>query len=140
MQTFLPYPDFAKSAGCLDNQRLGKQRVEAKQIVLALEDPNYGWQNHPAVKMWRGHTLGLAQYGWHCCEEWTRRGFRDSLTLWFAGRFPDHIPDKYDYPVWMGDAEFHLSHQSNLCRKAPWHYRDHFPTINMSLPYKWPVP
>ncbi len=26
MQTFLPYPDFTKSAQCLDNKRLGKQR------------------------------------------------------------------------------------------------------------------
>ena len=33
MQTFLPYPDFVKSAQCLDYRRLGKQRVEAKQIL-----------------------------------------------------------------------------------------------------------
>jgi len=33
MQTFLPFPDFAESAKCLDNRRLGKQRVEAKQIL-----------------------------------------------------------------------------------------------------------
>lgn len=33
MQTFLPYPDFALSAKVLDNKRLGKQRLEAKQIL-----------------------------------------------------------------------------------------------------------
>jgi len=32
MQTFLPYADFKESAQCLDYRRLGKQRVEAKQI------------------------------------------------------------------------------------------------------------
>jgi hypothetical protein len=36
MQTFLPYPDFAKSAAVLDNKRLGKQRVECLQILTAL--------------------------------------------------------------------------------------------------------
>ena len=36
MQTFLPYPDFAKSAACLDNRRLGKQRVECLQILKTL--------------------------------------------------------------------------------------------------------
>ena len=33
MQTFLPYPDFARSAAVLDRQRLGKQRVEVLQIL-----------------------------------------------------------------------------------------------------------
>lgn len=37
MQTFLPYPDFKKSASCLDNKRLGKQRVEAWQIYSTLQ-------------------------------------------------------------------------------------------------------
>ena len=34
MQTFLPYPDMIKSAKALDYKRLGKQRVEAKQIIF----------------------------------------------------------------------------------------------------------
>ena len=29
MQTFLPYPDFKRSAEALDRQRLGKQRSSA---------------------------------------------------------------------------------------------------------------
>lgn len=33
MNTFLPYPSFDESAKCLDYKRLGKQRVEAKQIL-----------------------------------------------------------------------------------------------------------
>jgi hypothetical protein len=36
MQTFLPYPDFRESLESLDNKRLGKQRVEALQLTLAL--------------------------------------------------------------------------------------------------------
>ena len=33
MQTFLPYPNFAASAGTLDDRRLNKQVVEAYQIL-----------------------------------------------------------------------------------------------------------
>lgn len=36
MQTFLPYPDFIKSASVLDKRRLGKQRVETLQIMQAI--------------------------------------------------------------------------------------------------------
>lgn len=49
MQTFLPFPSFIESARVLDNKRLCKQRVECLQILKALHDPSYGWQNHPAV-------------------------------------------------------------------------------------------
>lgn len=38
MQTFLPYKSFEQSAACLDNKRLGKQRVEVLQILKALPD------------------------------------------------------------------------------------------------------
>ena len=53
MQTFLPYKDFTKSAKALDNKRLGKQRVEVKQILNALDGKSKGWTNHPATNMWR---------------------------------------------------------------------------------------
>ena len=46
MQTFLPHKIFHISAEMLDYRRLGKQRVEAKQILNAL-DPEYnkkGWK------------------------------------------------------------------------------------------------
>ena len=38
MQTFLPYPDFAKSARSLDYHRLGNQRGHCLQILTALTD------------------------------------------------------------------------------------------------------
>ena len=63
MQTFLPYQDFAKTAACLDYRRLGKQRIEAKQIYLALTVKDYGWKQHPAVKMWAGYECLLLIYG-----------------------------------------------------------------------------
>ena len=134
MQTFLPYADFALSAKCLDWKRLGKQRVEAFQILKALTTPSYGWQNHPAVKMWRGYEDALGLYMNLCIEEWKRRGYRNSMTP-APLRFHDSVPT----PPWLGRREFHESHQSNLVRKDPEHYRRFFPRIAADLPYIWPV-
>ncbi len=42
MQTFLPYPDFEKTARVLDSRRLGKQRAEALTIIRCLVSPTAG--------------------------------------------------------------------------------------------------
>lgn len=136
MQTFLPYSDFAHSAACLDRQRLGKQRVEAKQILLALSDTSYGWQSHPAIKMWRGYELALAQYGWAICAEWRQRGYQDTLLPYFAQRsLLEHPP----LPGWLGGEALHASHRSNLLRKLPEHYQQFWPGEPNNLAYVWPV-
>lgn len=139
MQTFLPYPDFAQSAACLDNKRLGKQRVEAKQIYLALTPPTYGWQNHPAVKMWRGYEWKLLVYTEVICREWQRRGFNDTILAWIPYEKCLANNPSYSFPEWFGNEAFHLSHQSNLVRKDPVHYRKYFPTVPDDLPYVWPT-
>lgn len=63
MQTFLPYADFSGSAAALDPRRLGKQRVEAIQVLRGLTVPGYGWRHHPAVRMWAGYEEALVRYG-----------------------------------------------------------------------------
>ena len=118
----------------LDNKRLGKQRVEAKQIYLALTDPSYGWQNHPAVKMWRGYEPQLIAYGIATCTEWLSRGFNDSLRPWFL----THSKSFFEPVPWITPA-FCRSHQSNLIRKDPIHYRKFFPAVPDNLPYIWPT-
>lgn len=135
MQTFLPYPDYARSAAALDYRRLGKQRVEAKQLYLALTQSNYGWAHHPAAKMWRGHLSSLLDYGVAICEEWRSRGYRDTLLDWFTSQA--YTPDTR-LPDWLTE-EFCRAHQSNLVRKAPEHYRPLFPDVPDNLPYIWPV-
>lgn len=79
MQTFLPYPDFILSSQCLDNKRLNKQIIEAQQIFTANHNFEHGiksgWQNHPAVKMWRGYNKMLLKYREACLFEWRRRVF-----------------------------------------------------------------
>ena len=143
MQTFLPYPDFARSAAVLDRQRLGKQRVECKQILLALTDPSYGWQNHPAVKMWRGWDAHLARYGMAVCTEWVRRGYRDTLFDFFDKRHVystnENLRDMYEVPPHLADPAFNASHRSNLLRKDPVWYGKYGWTEPADLPYVWPT-
>ena len=135
MQTFLPHPDLGLSAVCLDNKRLGKQRVEVYQILNALTGKSTGWVNHPATKMWRGYERALAVYGALCCIEWMTRGYKDSLKPIF-----DAVPSNGRvYPAWFGDDELHDSHKSNLLRKMPlWYSRFGWDVPN-DLPYYWPV-
>lgn len=121
MQTFLPYRDFAENSRCLDSKRLGKQRVEVLQILNALTDPSKkGWKNHPCTRMWRGHEGALIRYGVAICEEWTRRGFRDTVREKLLARMP---PLDTGDPAWLGDERLHASHRATLLRKAPDHYR-----------------
>ena len=143
MQTFLPYSDYAKSAKVLDNRRLGKQRVETLQIMKAILQPDYGWQNHPAVKMWRNHAVALLEYQVAICNEWTSRGYKDTClekTLAIVQPFLDDDATSYTAPNWVGDDAIHLSHRSNLLRKDAAHYGPLFEAgLSDKLPYIWPV-
>lgn len=140
MQTFLPYPDFLESARVLDRQRLGKQRVEAYQILKALTEPEYGWKNHPAVKMWKGHEGALAIYGLAICNEWHNiRGYKDTMADRFRFYLFAASRQEIEMPDWFGNPIFHKSHQSNLLRKNEEHYRKFFKNTPSDLPYIWPV-
>lgn len=149
MQTFLPCPDFSLSAQVLDQRRLGKQRVEALQILRGLIVPGYGWRHHPAVRMWTGYEEALVRYGLEMCRTWTAGGRGDTvaatLTADFAAHRPDAVPrdqgvlaEAGEVPPWLGDAAFHRSHQSALVRKDPDFYGPRFPGVPDDLPYVWP--
>jgi Pyrimidine dimer DNA glycosylase len=134
VQTFLPYPDYKQTAQALDYRRLGKQRVEAMQIlrILLNETDRKGWRTHPAVLMWKGYETALAQYGKIICEEWIRRGYKDTLLPYFTERARGSI----SYPMWGDD--FHRAHQSNLIRKDANYYIAKFGNeIPSTLEYIW---
>lgn len=131
MQTFLPIPSLTGSASILDNKRLGKQRVEAKQILNALRGLTKGWVNHPATRMWRGYEPALCAYMDACIDEWVRRGYNNTMRV--------VRPTNIVLPPWFGDPAFHASHRSNLLRKAPQHYSQYGWTEGPDLPYVWPV-
>lgn len=137
MQTFLPLPNFYQSLWTLDPKRLGNQiYLEAKIIV------NGGWPNHPISKMWKGYEWQLCTY---CLE-----GLRV-----LANKHNRNYPHWEDYffelqktftnkslPPWIGFKPLHLSHQSNLVRKNPNHYKQFIPNLFsvkslIELPYIW---
>lgn len=146
MQTFLPYANPRASAAALDDLRLGKQRVETFQVLRALTWAQYGWRNHPVVRMWRGFVPALVAYGLACVDEWRARGRADataaSLLEFTGGLAPDwdELHDRGEVPPWIGDEALHLSHQSSLLRKDPGHYRPLFGDVPDDLPYVWPDP
>jgi hypothetical protein len=137
MQTFLPYSDFQKSAECLDYRRLGKQRIETMQLLRVTLGTSNGWSQHPAAKMWRGHSRALCEYGMVMCREWIRRGYKDTQLPIFENIA---LPVEYRLPSWIGDEAFHASHRSNLLRKFPEHYSTFGWTESPDLPYIWPIP
>ncbi|GAQ66513.1 MULTISPECIES: MSMEG_6728 family protein [Streptomyces] len=150
MQTFLPYPDFRASAQALDRRRLGKQRVEALQVLRGLVRPGYGWRRHPAVRMWAGYEEALVRYGLEICAVWCEQGHRDTCAATLVTDFTAFRPGATtrdqaglaaagELPPWLGDDAFHRSHRSALLRKDPDLYAGSFPGVPDDLPYVWPA-
>lgn len=141
MQTFLPYPSFVESARVLDRARLGKQRVEALQVLRALTVAGYGWRNHPVATMWRNWLPALTKYALDITDAWIERGHADSVrpqVLEFAPEVEALEQAELELPPFIGDPAFHASHQSNLVRKDPEFYGPVFPGVPADLPYVWP--
>ena len=132
MQTFLPYKDFNKSLQSLDYRRLGKQRVEAKQIlnVLLGRTETKGWRNHPITKMWAGYESALQLYFNLCVKEWIGRGYNNNMEL-------ENIEGDVVYPIWLGDDIFHSSHRANLLRKDLEFYSTEGWDEDSTNPYAW---
>lgn len=94
MQTFLPVPDFGKSARILDWRRLGKQRLEPVICIMAFSICRAS-SRHPAVRMWRGYEDALIDYGNKIILEWIDRGYVNNmlehgivLPPWFGSAVP----------------------------------------------------
>lgn len=144
MQTFLPYKELHKSAFCLDNLRLNKQCVETVQIYKAITDPEYGWQNHPAVNMWRKYENYLILYGVRVCNEYKKRFGKlhwahYQLLLPAYHIFEVLLKNEICKPKWLGYKPFHDSHRSNLLRKNPEWYGKFNWKVPDNLPYYWPT-
>jgi hypothetical protein len=137
MQTFLPSPNFTESARVLDYRRLGKQRVEAFQILKALDNRNKGikaaWINHPATLMWVGYEDALGYYMNCMISEWVQRGYNNTMVM-------HPLMKKLEYPNWLGDEKLHESHRIALLVKNYDHYKQfNWAAIKpLSYEYTWP--
>lgn len=131
--TFLPFPDFKQSISVLDTKRLGKQRVEASQILKAIRNGG-GYAKHPATKMWIGYENALCQYYNICLDEWESRGFTNNMVR-------ENIAGEIVYPWYIGWEIFHNSHKASLYRKDTEFYSCKFKdleSIYINRGYIWP--
>lgn len=135
----MPYDDFYVSLNCLDNKRLGKQRVEAKQILNVLLNrprkdgqPYKGWLNHPCVRMWRGYENALKEYFNISVMVWEERGFKNTME------YEDH-DGRVPLPGWMHEPILNFSHRSNLLRKDYDYYSKYGwqHEVSPDEPYAW---
>ena len=129
MQTFLPYEDLEKSVKSLDYRRLGKQRVEAMQLLSSIYIEDYSWRSHPASKMWRPYPEALQMYMDLCIDEWVSRGYKNTMTK------SNIVTNKM--PIWLGDERLHASHRSNLLKKDLDFYSVYQWREPNDLPYFW---
>jgi hypothetical protein len=132
MQTFLPYSDFKKSLECLDYRRLGKERIEAKQIhnILTGQQKSNAWKQHPAVKMWENFEDALALYHNLCIKEWIKRGYKNNMPLLEIKNVV--------LPFWLGNEKFHASHRASLLYKNYNYYKQFNWKEEPKINYIWP--
>lgn len=129
------------TAKVLDRQRLNSQRSEAIRIAkinLGLIR-DYKYENHPAVKMWKGYAPFLILEYLRCIlKEWENRGYKNIKCAADYTILYNLVKNcSVKRPLWL-DWEFMKAHQSNLVRKKPEHYRKYYPSIPDNLPYIWP--
>lgn len=113
MQVFLISKDFQETAKVLDDKRLVKQNLEARQILNTLIGKSEGWKNHPAVLAFKGYEKYLARYGLAINAECIARGFKGSNADFF-----NEIVLSKDYvdsePAWLSNQSIFVSHRGRL--------------------------
>lgn len=141
MQTFVPEMSYTDISYALDNKRLFKQAVEVKQIFRSLTIDDYGWKNHPAVKMWAGCEEQLLIYGWEMvCHAVSQRGFNSPVLYpWYQQQISNLQGTDYPMPAWWGDHRVHASHRAMLFRKEPDHYPQYQTEADSINEYYWPT-
>lgn len=151
MQTFLSYKSYKRTAKTLDYRRLGKQRIEARDILYLChrrkgddrrvqfnksnKQAEYLWKryrNHPAVLMWENNINSLKLYYNTIVQEWVDRGYNNNLELFI-------IRGKIKHPDWLGNSKFHSLHRANLLRKNFDFYSRYNWKEEPAEGYYWPV-
>lgn len=132
MMTFVVSSDVTECAKALDYRRLGKQRVEAYQILRTLRGHSHGWKNHPAVRMWMGYEDGLVMYMNAMIDEWVLRGYKNTMKK------EEPKEEHPKFPWWFYWKPLHDSHKAALIRKESKYYHFDVDETFMKHGYIWP--
>ena len=132
----MPSANFQECSRILDNKRLGKQRIESRQILDdLLNNTKRGWKSHPVSRMWAGYETSLALYMNNMILEWENRGFKNIIM-----KLSD-LPDKeiVVYPHWLGKEKYHSAYRAILLAKD-YNYYSQFGWRELPNLNKWPYP
>ena len=139
VNTFILSNDIKETMKILDYKRLGKQRVEAMQIINILTQIQSlsqtqtkipGWSNHPIVLMWKGYINGLKYYCNCAIDEWIARGYKNTMEK--------YVISDFIMPWWCLNIQVQMSHRASLYRKDPIYYDSIRPSIEyINTGYIW---
>jgi hypothetical protein len=132
VNTFIITENLSDTFKLLDSKKLGKQRLEAKQIIEILERidngediTNIAYASHPAAKMWIGYTNALKAYYNLCVFEWINRGYNNTMKLYPIehNKFKNlninsKLVNQYNYPRFASFLPFINSHKAALIRNS----------------------
>jgi len=134
---FHPFGSAEESVSSLDNARLGKQRLEAKQIILNIEaaerGEKRGFTSHPASRAYEGHLNYLKYYYNLTLEEWARRGMKNTMA-------PFEVESPVEVPWFAECVPRMMADRAALIRKYPAWYLPIFGPVDplyMELGYLW---
>ena len=143
VNVFIPLSDPVEIAKVLDDKRLGKQRVEAKQIITIIsgQAATNAWKNHPVVLMWKDYLGELKYYYDVIVLEWIKRGYQNNMPLYKVHKLNIDKNKRPIMPWFMYCKPVLLSHQASLLRKNYQHYHKYFrtPKQYMDRSYIWVV-
>lgn len=168
MQTFLPYDDVVKTMKCLDYQRLGKQRVEAMQIMKALKqgpkvircyDPKQLPAGRKYIHIYNYFPDKLSKYEKYVKTPWfnhpATKMWRDNLDAlayyhnacideWIARGYNNNMlhikhKKKFKMPSWFGNKVFHAKHRGTLLSKNKKWYSQFKWKEKAVYDYYWPI-
>lgn len=132
VNTFVVSSCLIECAKQLDYRRLGKQRVEARQLYYALTGKyDKAWVNHPATLAWVGYENALNHYTNAMITEWIARGYKNTMEM-----LP--VTHPVEWPWWWNWDVLHNSHKASLNRKDPQYYSFDVPPEYAKFGYVWP--
>lgn len=139
--TFVTHDDPRETAKLLDRARLGKQRLEAKQIIDILSNvpmknsTKVSSRKHPAIDMWQGHIVALKFYFNCITKRWIKRGYKNTMELYDIKETKELLTEIETktpklFPWWFFCPLLQLSHQCSLYRKNNEYYSKYFKVTN----------